>query len=310
MIADRAAAEDFVRFFGEGWAKPKPDGFLDHFRPRFHPDAYLEQPTLPPATGLAEIEERFRELFALFPDYLVTVDDWAERGDVVWIGVTHSATYWPSHRELARRRPDRPRGRAPARADRLFRLRRDPSPRPARPAHLVHAPALEPTDEETRMTQKADFNAEEWSLVLEGPPVAGMIVIMSQRGGTLRESLSLGKAYAEAREAHGNSELLDAIVADHPEMDAKKYGSMDALREEGLAKVREAVELLEEKATPDEVDEYKKFIVGLAERAAHAHKSGGLSGIGGEEVSYVERAAMDEINAALDSPGQEHASAG
>ena len=92
MIADRAAAEDFVRFFGEGWAKPKPDGFLDHFRPRFHPDAYLEQPTLPPATGLVEIEERFRELFALFPDYLVTVDDWAERGDVVWIGVTHSTT--------------------------------------------------------------------------------------------------------------------------------------------------------------------------------------------------------------------------
>lgn len=95
MTADRAAsedAEDFVRFFGEGWKKPKPDGFLDHFRPRFHPEAHIVQPTLPPATGLAEIEERFRELFALFPDYVITVDDWAARGDVVWIGVTHHAT--------------------------------------------------------------------------------------------------------------------------------------------------------------------------------------------------------------------------
>ena len=90
MSADAAA--DFVRFFGEGWAKPKPDGFIEHFRSRFHPDAHLVQPTLPPASGWPEVEERFRELFALFPDYLVTVDDWAARGDVVWIGVTHRAT--------------------------------------------------------------------------------------------------------------------------------------------------------------------------------------------------------------------------
>lgn len=160
------------------------------------------------------------------------------------------------------------------------------------------------------MTKKADFNAEEWSLVLEAPPIAGLIVITAQRGGTLRESISLGKAYAEAREAHGNSELLDAIVAERPEMDPKKYETMDALREGGLAKIREALALLEQKAAPEEVEDYKKFIVGLAERAAHAHKSGGFLGIGGDEVSDAERAAMDEINAALDSPGQEHASAG
>lgn len=160
------------------------------------------------------------------------------------------------------------------------------------------------------MTKKADFNAEEWSLVLEAPPIAGLIVITAQRGGTLRESISLGKAYAEAREAHGNSELLDSIVAERPEMDPKKYGSMEELREQGLARVREAVELLEQKASPEEVEDYKKFVVALAERAAHAHKSGGFLGIGGDEVSDAERAAMDEINAALDSPDQQHASAG
>jgi hypothetical protein len=160
------------------------------------------------------------------------------------------------------------------------------------------------------MTKKADFNAEEWSLVLEAPPLAGMMVILSQRGGTLRESLSLGKAYAEAREAHGQSELLDAIVADRPQTDPKKYGSHEALREQGMQRIREAVELLEQKAAPEEVDDYKKFVVGLAERAAHAHKSGGFLGIGGEEVSEKERAALDEIAAALDSPGQEHAAPG
>jgi hypothetical protein len=85
-------AAEFVARFAEGWQRPKPDGFLDYFRPLFHPDAYLRQPTLPPASGLAEVEERFRELFALFPDYVVTVDNWAASGDLVWIGVTHHAT--------------------------------------------------------------------------------------------------------------------------------------------------------------------------------------------------------------------------
>ena len=60
--------EEFVPYFAEGWAKPKPGGFLDHFCLRFHPEARLEQPTLPPARGWAQIESRFRELFAVFPD--------------------------------------------------------------------------------------------------------------------------------------------------------------------------------------------------------------------------------------------------
>jgi hypothetical protein len=98
-------AEEFVPFFGEGWQRPKPDGFLDHFLPAFHPAARLVQPTLPPATGHAEIEERFRELFALFPDYVVTVDDWAARGDVVWIGVTHRTSV--GRREASWRGVDR-----------------------------------------------------------------------------------------------------------------------------------------------------------------------------------------------------------
>jgi hypothetical protein len=160
------------------------------------------------------------------------------------------------------------------------------------------------------MTTKAEFNAEEWSRVVQGPPTAGLIVITAQKGGTLRESLSLGKAYAEARQQHGENELLDAIVAEQPQIDPQRYPSPEELRQNGLASIREAIELLEQKATPDEVDDYKRFVVNLAERAAHAHKEGGFLGVGGKEVSEAEQAALDEINAAVDSPGQEHASAG
>ena len=91
-IAQLAAAEDFVRFFAAGWEMPKPDGFIAHFKPRVHPQARFVQPTLPPATGPEGFEASFRGVFRLFPDYQVAVDDWATRGDVVYIWLTHSVT--------------------------------------------------------------------------------------------------------------------------------------------------------------------------------------------------------------------------
>lgn len=91
-IAKLAAAEDFVRFFADGWAKEKPDGTIGAFKPRMHPQVRLIQPTIPPIHGPDEFERRFRELFALFLDYRVTVDDWAARSDAVFIWITHSAT--------------------------------------------------------------------------------------------------------------------------------------------------------------------------------------------------------------------------
>jgi hypothetical protein len=149
------------------------------------------------------------------------------------------------------------------------------------------------------MTKKADFNAEEWSQVLEGPAIAGMIVITAQRGGTIRESISLAKAYTEAREKHDAGELLDEIVEANPQIDEKEFGSAEALRENGIQRLRDAVALLEAKATPEEVGAYRGFVVGLAQRVAEAHKEGGVLGVGGEEVGEAEQAALEEIKEAV-----------
>jgi hypothetical protein len=145
--------------------------------------------------------------------------------------------------------------------------------------------------EEIGMTGKADFSPEEWDIVLKGPPSAGMIVITAQRGGTFRESFSMAKSYSEARKQHGDSELLDEIASTKPEIDHTRYHSVDELKEHGLAHLRDAVELLERKATPDEVDEYTRFVLTLANRVAETHKG----------VSDAERAAMEEIEQALGS---------
>jgi hypothetical protein len=146
------------------------------------------------------------------------------------------------------------------------------------------------------MTGKADFTQQEWDLVLEGPPSAGMIVVTAQRGGTIRETLAIAKAYVEARQQHGESELLDEIVAAKPEIDHTRYHSVEELKQHGLQHLRDAVELLQRRATPDEVEGYKRFVLTLADKVASAHREGGAS------VSETERAAIDEISTSLGNP--------
>jgi hypothetical protein len=152
------------------------------------------------------------------------------------------------------------------------------------------------------MTSKADFNAEEWSTVVEGPVLAGLRVVAASRGGSIRESIAVSKVYAAARQAQGDSEFLDALVSSPPAVDAQEVrargGDIATVSSERL---REALRILREKATPEEVGEYERFVMEVGEAAAKAHKEGGFIGIGGKEISAEEQAALDEIQRILDA---------
>jgi hypothetical protein len=143
------------------------------------------------------------------------------------------------------------------------------------------------------MTTKAAFSPEEWTVVLEGPPTAGMIVVTAARGGTIRETIAMSKAYAQARSQHGASELLDEIVAAKPQLDHTRYHSAQELREGGLARVRDAVALLGAKASPEEAEDYRHFVLSLADEVAAAHREEG------QAVSPAEAEAIQQIAAAL-----------
>ncbi|MBV8733588.1 MAG: hypothetical protein JO342_14770 [Solirubrobacterales bacterium] len=147
------------------------------------------------------------------------------------------------------------------------------------------------------MTGKTAFTPEEWDRVLRGPPTAGLIVITAQRGGALRETFAIGKAYAEAREQHGQSELLDEIVSAKPGIDHTRYGSPEELRQHGLEHLRDAVEVLERKATQEEFEGYRRFVRSVAEKVASAHREDGVA------VTGPEQAAIDEISATLGVAG-------
>ena len=149
------------------------------------------------------------------------------------------------------------------------------------------------------MTKKADFNAEEWSSVVEGPLLAGLRVVTAHRGGTIRESLAMGQVYKQARERHGESELLDELVSSPPALDQERVRAAGDVAKAVTERLGEAVGILKEKASPEEVDAYRNFVMDVAEAAAKAHKEGGFIGIGGKQVSESEQAALDEIEATL-----------
>jgi hypothetical protein len=145
------------------------------------------------------------------------------------------------------------------------------------------------------MTAKADFETEEWKQIVEGPPTAGMIVLTAESGGTFRETFALARAYTDARKQHGESELLDELVSAKPEYDRHRYGSTEELHDKGLQDIGNAVSLLRAKATPEETEAYRKFVLTVASHVAAAHKEQG------QQVSPKEQAALDEVRARLET---------
>ena len=144
------------------------------------------------------------------------------------------------------------------------------------------------------MTAKADFTEEEWNVVREGPAAAGVLVLMAQGGGSFRETWALAKSYAEARKQPGQSQLLDELASEKP--DVERQSTREEQESEGLKGLSEASALLEQKATPDEVEGYRTFVLTVARKVAEAHETEG------QPISAAEQAAIDKVASTIGTP--------
>jgi hypothetical protein len=143
------------------------------------------------------------------------------------------------------------------------------------------------------MATKADFTPDEWKHVVEGPTLAGTIVLTAAGGGTFKETFALARAWTDARKEHGASELLDELVAEKPGFDRHRFRTPEELHDGGLQQLGEVAELLRAKS-PDDLAPYREFTLGVAMKVAAAHKEDG------QDVSPPEQAALDEIRMRLD----------
>jgi len=123
------------------------------------------------------------------------------------------------------------------------------------------------------------------------------MVIAAERGGTIRESVAVGKAYTNAAES--SSALVAELASDPPKIERETLGTREELPVRGPQIIQEGISLMEAKATPEDVDALKRFCLDVAEHAAEATKSGGFLGIGGKRISQAESLALDQIASTL-----------
>ena len=143
------------------------------------------------------------------------------------------------------------------------------------------------------MTSQEAFTPEEWITIMEGPTSAAMAVITASRGGTFRETYAEAKFFAEARQRHGASELLDAIVSHKPVSDRALRHSKEEFVTSAVKHLEEAVAIITKKATPQELADYRSFVTSLCAAVAAAHREGDA------EASPEESAVIDQVNAAM-----------
>ena len=84
------------------------------------------------------------------------------------------------------------------------------------------------------MTGKANFTDDEWALVLEGPPSAGMIVLTAQRGGTIDRVNEFAYLLGRLQSVQeGDGTLLDRtcclFIHEHAEANQHKDSGLAAL---------------------------------------------------------------------------------
>jgi tellurite resistance protein len=138
------------------------------------------------------------------------------------------------------------------------------------------------------MATKSDFTEQEWEALHKGVTGAGLLVSVSDRGffDTFKETGALASHLGDARK-DASSELVRELA----KTGKTGFGmgtSQDELEAETLAALRTAVTTLQAKA-PDELDDYRQFVLEVAESVAQAAG-------GGEKA---ESDALSKIRAAL-----------
>ena len=158
------------------------------------------------------------------------------------------------------------------------------------------------------MSIKEKFTSEEWKSLLKVPMLVGYAVAgadPSGKEGFIQEMSAVADGIIEGEQRAAKDSLLSAVVADiYTNADDEQRGQTEkipvsAIKSMALEKCRAVAELLQSKASAEEADEYKRWVIGVAHKVASAAKEGGIFGFGGTQISGSEVEIINEIGAAL-----------
>jgi hypothetical protein len=157
------------------------------------------------------------------------------------------------------------------------------------------------------MTSKSSFTDDEWVRVLRAPLVAGMALTIADPGGPIEVSKEMMATLRAATIPPSQEELLAAVALDIQAMVQQKQNPAQNFKptsaatagSEILDELRVVVAIVAEKATPEETQAFRRWLVVAAQAAADAAKEGGFMGFGAVQVSQGEQTMLDQLRSAL-----------
>jgi hypothetical protein len=138
------------------------------------------------------------------------------------------------------------------------------------------------------MATKADFTEQEWETLQKGITGSAMLVSVADKGffDTFKEVGALTKHLSEARKNH-DTPLMKELA----EVRGTGFGltaSPDEVESGTMEALKSGLSTLQAKA-PDDVQEYRDFVVEVAQSVAKA----------ADDIGATETGALDKIKAAL-----------
>ena len=162
------------------------------------------------------------------------------------------------------------------------------------------------------MTTKADFTEDEWATLVRSPMVAGVAITLADPGGpieVMKETSAVLKVVTSS-----SSEQRDDLVGElaremrglaeqrtNPLGDFKPRGALAG--KEILDELSRANEIVGAKASSEEAEAFRAWILECAQRAAEAAKEGGFMGFHAERVSQGEKDMLAQLRSALGVSG-------
>lgn len=170
------------------------------------------------------------------------------------------------------------------------------------------------------MKKLDNYTEQEWETVSSLPHLVGLSmsgIAASGFVGTMKEMMANSKAWKAAKEKHPDNHLIQAMMPSMDSLDAamedaketrqdimEKLKSNDIKDGEGLAEIvmqdaDKAMDILEAKESEQTVEEFKNWLLEIAQDVAKAGTEGDFLGFGGTQYSDKEKQLFSDLNDAL-----------
>jgi hypothetical protein len=146
--------------------------------------------------------------------------------------------------------------------------------------------------------------------IAEAPMFIGMTVALIDMGiiSTAIEAVALSQQLANVAEKYPSNSIIQSVFSQavlksgqvklkKPDIKPEDLES-EAIVDHAIAAAKNALSVVDGKATPEEIGQYKEFLYACADAVANA-AGNGLFGTGSTKVSDKEAAALAKIKAAL-----------